>query len=254
MSEQSRINVDVWSRDGFVADYANRRLSPAEVMLLVRYRDALAGRRVLELGCGAGRLSGYVVELGADLLGTDIAPEMVEYCRRTYPAGTFRVQDVRQLDGFDPETYDAVLAANNLLDILEDGERRLVLADIRRILAPGGLLLMSTHNRAYASRIPSPWSALRGRGKLHRWPRVPFWLRNRRRLRRYRREEADYAVLTDEAHGYRLLHYYIERDAQERQLAAEGLELVECLDGEGRPVSARERAPEHSELYYVARR
>jgi len=60
-------------------------------------------------------------------------------------------------------------------------------------------------------------------------------------------------VLNDEAHEYGLLHYYIGRDAQERQLRAAGLELIECLDPDGGPVpGGRDGAGPW--LHYVARR
>ena len=67
------------------------------------------------------------------------------------------------------------------------------------------------------------------------------------------RRERDYAVLVDEAHEFTLLHYYISRDAQERQLAEEGFELVECLALSGEPVGPGEARADCAELYYVAR-
>jgi SAM-dependent methyltransferase len=256
VSEQQRVNEEIWQRGDFVAEYARRNLSPAEVVVLVRYRESLGGR-VLELGCGAGRVTGYLIELGGDVLATDLAEPMVEYCRHAYPGATFRVQDLRDLSGYPGSSFDAVFGANNLFDILDDAARRDVLAAIRGLLRPGGLLVMSTHNRAYAPRIPEPLTYARRAGRigaLRRLPRVPGWLRNHRRLSSLQRDEPEYAVLNDEAHGYRLLHYYIGRDAQERQLADVGFELIECLDGDGRVVPAGDTADRYSELYYVARR
>jgi SAM-dependent methyltransferase len=256
VSEQQWVNDEIWRRGDFVAEYAHRNLTPAEVIVLARYRESFAGS-VLELGCGAGRLTGYVIELGGKVLGTDIAEPMVEYCRQAYPGATFRVEDLRDLSGHPEGAFDVVLAANNLFDVLDDVARRGVLTSIMHILHPGGLLVMSTHNRAYEPQIPEPLAYARKAGRiaaLRRLPRVPAWRRSRRRLRPLERDEPEYAVLNDEAHGYRLLHYYIGRDAQERQLAGAGLELVECLDGNGRVVAAGEAAERHSELYYVARR
>lgn len=252
MSEQERVNVEIWRRGDFVAEYARRNLSPPEVIVLARYREAFGGR-VLDLGCGAGRIAGYLIELGADVLGTDIAEPMIEYCRRTYPDATFRVQDLREAGSYADESFDAVLATNNLLDILDDAARRGILADLARILRPGGLLVMSSHNRAYAPRIPEPRELARRAG-LPGLAHLPAWSRNRRRMRRLQRDEPGYAILNDEAHDYRLLHYYIGRDEQERQLGGAGLRLLECLDGDGRRVAPGESAEPYSELYYVARR
>jgi SAM-dependent methyltransferase len=256
VSEQQRLNEEIWRRGDVVDEYARRNLSAAEAIVLARYRDDLGGR-VLELGCGAGRLTGYLIELGGDVLGTDIAAPMIEYCRQAYPDGTFRVQDLRDVAEFHGARFDAVVAANNLFDILDDATRRRVLGAVGEALRPGGLLVMSAHNRAYASQIPEPLAYTRKDGlvaALRRLPSLPGWWRSRRRLRPLQRDEPEYALLNDEAHGYRLLHYYIARDAQERQLAAAGFELLECLDGGGNVVAAGETAERHSELYYAARR
>jgi hypothetical protein len=77
---------------------------------------------------------------------------------------------------------------------------------------------------------------------------------NHRRLAPLERNEERYAIVNDPAHGYRLLHYYIDRDEQERQLAEEDFELLECLDESGHVVRVGEPAAFSSELHYLARR
>jgi SAM-dependent methyltransferase len=64
------------ARDEYLPEYANRILRPVDVVLLARYRELLSGR-VLELGCGAGRLLGYFLTLGAQTHGIDLTPAMV---------------------------------------------------------------------------------------------------------------------------------------------------------------------------------
>jgi hypothetical protein len=83
--------------------------------------------------------------------------------------------------------------------------------------------------------------------------RVPGRLRNHRRLAPQQADRADYAIRNDPAHEYSLLHYYIGRDAQARQLDELGFDLLECLDLDGRTVAPGEDAPESGELHYVAR-
>ena len=249
------MNDAVWQRRGLVAEYASRTLRPPEVLLIARYRDALAGR-VLELGCGAGRVTGYLAELGREVVGVDVSPAMIEYCRRTYPRARFEVRDLRDLAAYGDASFDVVWATFNVLDVLDDAERRRVLRELRRIISPAGLLLMSSHNRAYAPRVPSPLGYLRVRDPLllaRRLVHLPRWIRNHRRLRPLERSENGYALVNDEAHDYSLLLYYVTRDDQERQLAEEGFELLECLDGDGRAVARGDDAAEWPELHYVAR-
>jgi SAM-dependent methyltransferase len=252
---QQRANDQLWGRKGLVRAYATRELRPVEVILLVRYKAELS-RRVVELGCGAGRLTGYLGEIASAAHGIDISPEMVEYCRRTYPKATFSEGDLRDVAKLGRGSYDTVVATYNVLDVLGDVERREVLDGIHEVLPEGGLLIMSSHNLAYAPRLADPLH-LRHRSLLGtaltimHWPR---WQRNRRRLLPFQRTEPGYSILNDISHDFSALHYYISRDAQERQLAEQGFELVECLDLEGRQLAAGEDAPDCPELVYVARR
>jgi SAM-dependent methyltransferase len=251
---QREVNDRAWRGDAYVRAYATRELRPVEVVLLERYRDALGGR-VLELGCGAGRLTGYLAELSPSVIGIDLSPAMIAFCRAHYPAATFDVRDLRDVARFGPAAFDAVVAPYNVIDVLGDAERRAVLTDLHEIVRPGGLLILSSHNRAIAGHAadglhPHPGSLRALVGMLLE---LPLRLRNHRRLERFERSEADYAIVNDVAHNYALLHYYIERDVQARQLAAAGFELIECLDLDGRPVGEGERSSS-SELHYVARR
>ncbi|MGP8242441.1 MAG: class I SAM-dependent methyltransferase [Solirubrobacteraceae bacterium] len=250
-NDQARLNAELWARGDFVEFYATRDLRPVEATLMDRHRDALAGR-VLELGCGAGRLTGHLCELAQIVHGVDISPAMVAYCRHTYMKATFSEGDLRDLSRFESGSFDVVVAPFNVLDVLGDAERRRVLDEIRRVVVVGGLLIMSSHNRGY-----EPWISATIRlylGSLRRPTRLPRRLRNRRRLRPLQRTEDDYAILNDEAHDFSVLHYYISRDAQERQLAEQGFELLECLDLDGLHVPASAAAPRCPELHYVARR
>jgi len=192
------VDLSVWGTGRFVHRYSNRQLRPVEVMILIRHREDLSGR-VLELGCGAGRIAGYLVEVAHELHGLDLSPRMVAECRRRYPGGHFQTGDMRHLSRFETGSFDAVLAGFNVLDVLGDEERRLTLREIGRVLR-------------------------------------------------------DYALVSDGAHGFMLVHYFITAAAQLRQLAEEGFEPVSCLDLDGRALASGESAPEVDELHYVARR
>ncbi len=247
---------DVWAERNFVGDYATRSLRPPEVVLLLHYADALAGR-VLELGCGAGRITGYLGARGGDVLGIDISPAMVDHCRRRYPELQFQVGDLADLSGLADGSRDVVVAEFNVLGVLDDPERTRVLRELRRVLTDEGLLLFSAHNIAFLPNVPKP-AALVTRSRnpariLWNLARLPVRERNHRRIARLERHERDYALVNDQAHDYRLLHYYISRAAQLEQLEAAGFELLECLDGDGAAVREGESAPGYPELHYAAR-
>lgn len=263
LSPVGAANLRTWARGGLVRDYSHRELRPVEVLLMVRFREQFSGR-VLELGCGAGRITGYLVELAREAFGIDLSAEMIGECRRRYPSARLFEGDARDMSGFDDESLDLVIAGCNLLDVFSDGERRQALRDIRRVLAPDGLLIMSSHNRAYLPRVTRPWQirvAGLGQGDpraLLRFGadlvRAPRRIGRHLRLRRLELETDDFAIVSDGAHEYSLVHYFTAHDAQFRQFAQEGLEPLLAADLAGRALDRDYRAPDCPEIHYVARR
>lgn len=113
-------------------------------------RDRLLSRacgRVLEIGVGTGRnLAAYPVD--AQITGVDISPAMLEFAKaRASELGRaieLRIGDAQNLD-FPDDEFDTVVAVL-VLSAVPDQNR--VIAEIRRVLKPGGLLLALDHNRS----------------------------------------------------------------------------------------------------------
>lgn len=251
---QARAN-EAWGERDYVATYAHRRLRPVEVILLLRHAHALRGG-VLELGCGAGRVSGYLLELSGSYLGLDISPRMVAHCRRAYPGARFETGDLRELSTVDTGAWDAVVAPYNVIDVLDDAARRSFLMALHGMIVPDGLLVFSSHNEGAAHTV-STRPELRWRDPLRLavdLSRYPRRARNRRRRAAGEVRGPGYAIRNDAAHDFSLLHYYIARDAQDSQLTAHGFQLLECLDLDGRRVAPGDAAAHAGELHYVARR
>ncbi|MGI8512932.1 MAG: class I SAM-dependent methyltransferase [Solirubrobacteraceae bacterium] len=253
-STQRRANDGLWSRTDVVRRYTGSELRPVETVLLARHRDKLTGR-VLEIGGGGGRLTGHLAEIAALVTAIDISPHMLAALRERHPQVHTEERDLRDMGAYGDGSFEAVVAGFNIPDVLDHEERINLLDEIHRILSPGGMLIMSTHNRGAEHRITEPLrpqlrqpkqlAALLVHGRR--------WRRNRRRLVPHERRERDYSILNDVAHDFEALHYYIDRDAQERQLAAHGFDFVECLDLDGEPVPPGAAATQATELHYVAR-
>lgn len=249
----AEVNTATWADGSFVGDYASRELRPVEVLILLRFRQALAGR-VVELGCGAGRLTGYLAELGEEVYGIDVSPAMIAESRRRYPSVQFLTGDMRDLSRFGDGTVDAVVAGCNVLDILGDADRRTVLREIRRALRDGGLLIMSSHNRAYLPHVKGPlrlrWR--NPRALLYDAKLTPGRVRRHLSLRRLERRTDDYEIVSDGAHEFQLVHYFTTPDAQFRQFHSEGFRPILCADLDGRTVAPGDVAGDCVELHYVA--
>lgn len=118
---------------------------------------------ILELGCGAGRIAIGLYELGyTKVFATDYARKMVGRARSAaeilgYDI-SFGVQDATDLD-FGDETFDgAIFGFNGLMQIPGRAERRKAMAEIYRVMRPGGWFVFTTHDRN-ASEHPSYWKA-----------------------------------------------------------------------------------------------
>jgi SAM-dependent methyltransferase len=102
------------------------------------------GDRVLDLGCAAGATSHFLSTFGCETVGIDAEPLAVERARSLFPALRFEVADVRAIP-FPEESFDKAVAAD-LVEHLDDGTFASMLAELRRVLRPGGTLSLYTPN------------------------------------------------------------------------------------------------------------
>jgi ubiquinone/menaquinone biosynthesis C-methylase UbiE len=102
--------------------------------------------RVLDLGCGTGRLTLMLAERGHDVTGVDPATAMLEVARARDVEGRVRwiEDDARHVD-LGAERFDLIVMTGNVFQVfLTDDDARAVLATARRHLAPGGRLTFET--------------------------------------------------------------------------------------------------------------
>ena len=236
--------------------YERQSLCPAETMIFLRHRNSFYGKRVLDVGVGSGRTTRYLLPFAADYLGVDLSPVMLERARWRYPTADLRALDLRELNRLESESFDFVLASWAVLDAVTHDERLKTIGQVADRLRPGGLFVFSSHNRRseLAGRPPelerSAWPDRMARHVAH----YLVAQKNYRRLRPLRHEERDYAMLNDMAHGWKGVFYYIDRDAQERQIRAAGLELIEIVGEDGRTLPPGDEGVVDGALHYVCRK
>ncbi len=104
----------------------------------------VAGRKILDAGCGAGPLAASLRERGAQVSGFDFSATMVELARKRLGADAdLRVADISQPLPYADQQFDDVIVAL-VLHYLEDWTAPL--AELRRIIRPGGRLILAVNH------------------------------------------------------------------------------------------------------------
>lgn len=121
-----------------------------------RLIDAMVGRgsRILDAGCGTGRVGGELASRGHTIVGVDADPVLIEAARTDHPGATWLTQDLAELDlaGADVAgPFDVIVSAGNVMTFLAPSTRGLVLANLASVLAAGGRLVVGFGaDRGYA--------------------------------------------------------------------------------------------------------
>ncbi len=108
-----------------------------------RFIDAMAerGARILDAGCGPGRVGGYLAAAGHDIVGVDVDPALIAAAEQDHPGPRWLVGDLAELDlparGV-AEPFDLIVSAGNVMTFLAPSTRTQVLSRLRAHLGTGG--------------------------------------------------------------------------------------------------------------------
>jgi SAM-dependent methyltransferase len=157
------------------------------------------GGSALDAGCGTGFQSALLTELGWDAHGIDVSAGLLAVARRRLPAASFALASVETLP-YPDARFDAVVCCGSTLSFVDDPAR--ALAEMGRVLRPGGRLLLDCEHRpsldlawtlasalsgdalGYGVTAREAWNALiAGRSLRMVYPGYgPLWLFTRREL------------------------------------------------------------------------
>ncbi len=148
MDEQHQYNLEAgYSR--VAGEYAARIFGeladkPLDRALLDRFAERVRGAGLAcDLGCGPGQVARYLHERGAEAIGVDLAPGMVAEAQRLNPDIPFQVGNMLALDVPDG-AWAGIAAFYSIIHIPREDRPR-ALGELRRVLRPGGVLLLAFH-------------------------------------------------------------------------------------------------------------
>lgn len=243
MSDFEDLNAATYRRVGIVEDYATRESLHEGETRLVELLGDVSEARMLDIGVGGGRTTGYFLDRVGSYVGIDYSQGLVEACRERFPGADVSLGDARDLSRFPDGSFDVVLFSFNGIDYVSQQGRLRVLSEVRRVLAAGGTWMFSTHNRDYARVGRLPWQDARpGRTMLEQSARAVRHTRRRRAMRQREIVGSDHVLLNDDAHDWSLLTYYVSGPDQLRQLHGAGFAEAEGFDQWGRPSTADSRS------------
>ena len=139
-------------------------------------RDA-GGGPVADVGCGPGYVTRHLHDLGVDAFGIDLSPEMVALARRDHPDLRFEVGTMTALD-LAEDSVAGVLAFWSVIHVPDHSVPE-VFGQFRRVLRPGGPLLVGFHvgdetrhtSEGYSGRSINVDSHRRRPDQVARWLR-----------------------------------------------------------------------------------
>ena len=124
---------------------------------------------VLDFGCGCGRVTRYWSGFAGGVAGSDLDGPAVAWCRSNLPFARFEQNMLEPPLAFESESFDLVYALSVFTHLT--AELQLAWRDeLRRVLRPGGFLLVTTHGRSYLPKLDDE-----ERGRFERGELVVRW-------------------------------------------------------------------------------
>ncbi|WP_166904812.1 bifunctional 2-polyprenyl-6-hydroxyphenol methylase/3-demethylubiquinol 3-O-methyltransferase UbiG [Mycobacterium sp. DL440] len=138
-----KVEADPGHSDWYVERFRAMERAGQDLAGEARLIDAMASRnaRILDAGCGPGRVGGYLAEAGHQVVGVDVDPVLIEAAENDHPGPRWLVGDLAELDlparGI-AAPFDIIVSAGNVMTFLAPSTRVQVLTRLRAHLADDG--------------------------------------------------------------------------------------------------------------------
>lgn len=141
-----------WDLDGEFKPL--HRINPLRLDYLLQHSGPLAGKKVLDIGCGGGIFAESMAFQGAHLTAIDAAREALEVARlHAQQSGIdidYQQRTAEEMATEFPEAFDVVTCMEMLEHVPDPGA---IIVACARLLKPGGVLLLSTINNTWQAKL-----------------------------------------------------------------------------------------------------
>ncbi len=230
------INRRAWREPSTVRMYQHLEgwTDPGEQVAVASVAAEMRSLPILDIGVGAGRTTGLLRTISEDYVGIDYTQEMVDACRARHPGVRVEHMDARDLGAFADGQFALVVFSYNGIDAVDFADRTRVLREVHRVLRPGGVFLMSAHNREAPGvstqrprlQLQFSWNPLRLGWRMVQLARS--WVRSTANYRRFAamtQAHDEWTVRNCAAHDFGIVIVYTTLAGQKRQLQDAGFVL-----------------------------
>jgi len=144
--------------------YAMGREAAEEIVRLLSENGIDVGRMsaILDFGCGCGRIMRHLrAATGAALYGSDYNADLIRWCRENLSFGNFGVNDLEPPLCYEDGKFDLIYMISVFTHLGADLQREWI-AELRRVLRRGGVILFTTHGEQYREFLSEEqWERLR---------------------------------------------------------------------------------------------
>jgi SAM-dependent methyltransferase len=128
---------------------------------------------ILDFGCGCGRVVRNWAVLDAKVAGSDLSGGAIDWCREHLPFARFETNGLSPPLAFDDESFDLAYALS-VFTHLPEAIQHAWMDELRRVVRPGGFVLLTTHGERYVERLDDDERRRFRAGELIvRWAGVP---------------------------------------------------------------------------------
>jgi ubiquinone/menaquinone biosynthesis C-methylase UbiE len=209
-----------------------KELKPPEKAILQELGNKLSNMRMLDVGVGGGRTTLHFANLVKEYVGVDYSKNMIDCCKSHFQGKnvSFRVADATSLNEFKRNYFDFVLFSYNGLDYVPHKARTIALKEMKRVLKKKGLFAFSTHNLNGIENIYST--------ELSQNP-IKLWRSFKKQILVFvlngfpnKFKNANWAIINDGAHDFKLKTHYITPVFQVKQLKQLGFKNIRAYSSE----------------------